>query len=135
MKGGLMSRSSLTGRDDQPVVERISDTATFAGMREEWNELLEASAANCLFLAWEWLFTWWHHLSAVRPVKLEAVVRLWIMRSGDLDSSCGAQEANGERDFADVFRPGVRRLSRIGGALLGSFFEPAYEFGAARGER
>ena len=75
MKGGLMSRSSLTGRDDRLVVERISDTATFAGMREEWNELLEGSAASCLFLTWEWLFTWWHHLSAGRTLSIITVRR------------------------------------------------------------
>src|SRR5439155_13839356 len=44
-------------------IETIEDAAGFARLRQEWNELLEASAANCLFLTWEWLFTWWTHLA------------------------------------------------------------------------
>jgi len=30
----------------------------------EWNELLQNSAANCIFLTWEWISTW---ISSVRP--------------------------------------------------------------------
>ena len=55
------------------VVERIEDTAGFEKLREEWNELLQASASNCLFLTWEWLHTWWKHLSGDRRLFIIAV--------------------------------------------------------------
>jgi len=42
-------------------------------LRDEWNELLQASASNCLFLTWEWLFTWWKHFSEDRRLHLVTV--------------------------------------------------------------
>lgn len=55
------------------VVETVTDPAGFAALREEWTELLEASAADCLFLTWEWLHTWWRHLGGGRrPALLTA---------------------------------------------------------------
>lgn len=55
------------------TVERIKDAARFKALREEWNELLQASSSNCLFLTWEWLFTWWKHLSADRRLHIITV--------------------------------------------------------------
>jgi CelD/BcsL family acetyltransferase involved in cellulose biosynthesis len=54
-------------------IERIEDTAGFEKLKEEWNELLESSASNCLFLTWEWLYTWWKHLSDGRKLLIIAV--------------------------------------------------------------
>ncbi len=54
-------------------VETIEDTAAFEGLREAWTELLSASAADRLFLTWEWLFTWWKHLAAGRRLSILAV--------------------------------------------------------------
>lgn len=34
----------------------------------EWNELLRASAADTLFLTWEWISTWWRHYGNGRPL-------------------------------------------------------------------
>jgi CelD/BcsL family acetyltransferase involved in cellulose biosynthesis len=51
-------------------VERIEDPTRFADLREEWDELLAASPANCLFLTWEWLYTWWKHLGGRRRLHL-----------------------------------------------------------------
>lgn len=59
-----------------PRVEVIDDVDRFHGLRQEWNALLEHSAADCLFLTWEWLFTWWTHLSA------GARLHLLVVRSG-----------------------------------------------------
>jgi CelD/BcsL family acetyltransferase involved in cellulose biosynthesis len=56
-------------------VETIVDPAAFAGMREEWNLLLEASRSDGIFLTWEWLSTWWTHLSAGRVLAILAVRR------------------------------------------------------------
>src|SRR2546427_4482076 len=47
----------------------------FEKLREEWNELLQASASNCLFLTWEWLYTWWKHLSEDRRLFIITVDR------------------------------------------------------------
>ncbi|HEU4520710.1 MAG TPA: cellulose biosynthesis protein CelD, partial [Thermoanaerobaculia bacterium] len=61
-----MTSSSLT-------IDVVSDSATFAAMRDEWNELLTASAADSLFLTWEWLHTWWKHLRGSRQLFLVTV--------------------------------------------------------------
>jgi len=60
---------------DALVVQRIEDTATFETLRQEWSELLQASAANCVFLTWEWLFAWWRNLSEGRRLSLVTVRR------------------------------------------------------------
>lgn len=52
------------------ILEKIEDTAGFGKLRGEWNELLEASDSNCLFLTWEWLYTWWKHLSEGRRLLI-----------------------------------------------------------------
>lgn len=48
------------------AVTEISDGADLASLREEWNELLESSAADTLFLRHEWLALWWEHFGAGR---------------------------------------------------------------------
>jgi CelD/BcsL family acetyltransferase involved in cellulose biosynthesis len=59
------------------VVDTIDDVAHFAALRQEWNELVGASASNCVFLTWEWLYTWWKHLASGRRLCILAV------RAGD----------------------------------------------------
>jgi CelD/BcsL family acetyltransferase involved in cellulose biosynthesis len=54
-------------------VERIEDPRRFEGLRAEWTELLENSRANCFFLTWEWLHTWWKHLAGGRRLSILAV--------------------------------------------------------------
>src|SRR5215831_17809594 len=39
-------------------VETIADVREFARLGDEWTELLAGSAADCVFLTWEWLSTW-----------------------------------------------------------------------------
>src|SRR5256712_13207878 len=51
-------------------VQRIEDPLAFADLREEWDDLLAASSADCLFLTWEWLHTWWKHLGGRRRLHL-----------------------------------------------------------------
>lgn len=55
------------------TVCRIDDVDAFRSLRPEWNELLSQSGADCMFLTWEWLFTWWNHLSAGRTLQIIAV--------------------------------------------------------------
>jgi CelD/BcsL family acetyltransferase involved in cellulose biosynthesis len=57
------------------TVERIADDHGFESLRPAWNELLESSESDCIFLTWEWLSTWWKHFG--EPGTLEIfVVRL-----------------------------------------------------------
>jgi CelD/BcsL family acetyltransferase involved in cellulose biosynthesis len=52
------------------MIETIEDTAGFEKLRDEWDDLLEASASNCFFLTWEWLYPWWKHLSGARKLHI-----------------------------------------------------------------
>ena len=54
----------------------IDSARGFAALRSEWNALLEASASATPFLTWEWLHTWWSHLSDASKL------RLLVMRMG-----------------------------------------------------
>ena len=40
-------------------IERIQTEEAFFSLKDEWNPLLEQSAANNIFLTWEWISTWW----------------------------------------------------------------------------
>jgi CelD/BcsL family acetyltransferase involved in cellulose biosynthesis len=61
------------------TVEYVEDSAAFASLRPEWNALLRDSAANRVFLTWEWLYTWWRHLRGTRRLKV-----LTVRRAGEL---------------------------------------------------
>jgi CelD/BcsL family acetyltransferase involved in cellulose biosynthesis len=45
------------------VLEIINTEKRFEEIREEWMELLAHSSSDCVFLTWEWLYTWWKHLA------------------------------------------------------------------------
>jgi CelD/BcsL family acetyltransferase involved in cellulose biosynthesis len=45
----------------------------FTALRPEWNSLLRASASASPFLTWEWLHTWWQHLSGSSELRMLAV--------------------------------------------------------------
>ena len=38
----------------------LTNEAEFLALSSEWNELLQNSQANNIFLTWEWVSTWWH---------------------------------------------------------------------------
>jgi CelD/BcsL family acetyltransferase involved in cellulose biosynthesis len=57
----------------ETTAEVICSEEVFAGLRDEWNELLSASACDGVFLTWEWLHTWWRHLKGERALFLVAV--------------------------------------------------------------
>src|SRR5262245_19899198 len=54
-------------------VETITDPEVLTALRGEWRDLLQASSADCVFLTWQWLSTWWRHLSQGRRLCLIAV--------------------------------------------------------------
>ncbi len=51
----------------------VDDTRDFAALREEWTELLESSSSDCIFLTWEWLYTWWVHFGRNRGLFIITV--------------------------------------------------------------
>lgn len=53
--------------------EVIQDNQQFSNLREEWTELLHDSEIDCIFLTWEWLFTWWQYLGEDRKLLIIAV--------------------------------------------------------------
>lgn len=55
------------------TVQTVADSAELESLDCEWDELLQSSASNCVFLTWEWLRTWWKHLSAGRSLRLLTV--------------------------------------------------------------
>ncbi len=57
------------------TVERIEDAAGLKRLRAEWDALLAESDADCVFLTWEWLATWWRHLAPGRRLFLLMVRR------------------------------------------------------------
>lgn len=57
------------------AVQWIDNTAGFDGLGNEWNALLAKSSADCVFLTWEWLRTWWNHLAERRQLRIAAVRR------------------------------------------------------------
>ena len=70
---GLADLAEASNYNRASVVEEIRDTAAFNDLKEEWNALLDASVSRCLFLTWEWLFTWWKHLSGDRALSILVV--------------------------------------------------------------
>jgi len=54
-------------------VERITTSAVFFDLRQEWNELLSRSRADCVFLTHEWLSTWWRHLAEGRDLHIVTI--------------------------------------------------------------
>ena len=56
-------------------IEVINDEAGFRALKAEWNSLLNSSPANCLFLTWEWVYTWWKHLAEDRKLNIITVRR------------------------------------------------------------
>jgi len=55
------------------MLQVIDNRIEFEELREEWNELLAASASAGFFLTHEWLLTWWKHLGGRRRLRLMIV--------------------------------------------------------------
>jgi CelD/BcsL family acetyltransferase involved in cellulose biosynthesis len=59
------------------VLEVINTEERFKEIREEWMELLAHSSSDCIFLTWEWLYTWWKHLAG------GSQLHILVVRSGE----------------------------------------------------
>jgi CelD/BcsL family acetyltransferase involved in cellulose biosynthesis len=64
--------NTLAGRSSV-MVETIGEASDFSALKQEWNELLQSSDSDGLFLTWEWLHTWWKHLAGDRQLFIVAV--------------------------------------------------------------
>ena len=59
---------------DSPLQVRVLQSgAELERLRDEWNELLSESSADCLFLTWEWTTSWWRHLGNDRTLHVVEV--------------------------------------------------------------
>jgi CelD/BcsL family acetyltransferase involved in cellulose biosynthesis len=73
--GAITVSSTAAAAPAGTRLETISDPDALARLRPEWDELLEQSPADSVFVTWEWLATWWKHLSPGRRLHLIAVRR------------------------------------------------------------
>jgi CelD/BcsL family acetyltransferase involved in cellulose biosynthesis len=55
------------------MIETLAELGEFERLGEQWRELQLRSSSRSLFSTWEWLFTWWKHLSAGRHLNLLVV--------------------------------------------------------------
>ena len=44
---------------DNPVQAIITDNDTFESLADEWSTLMKLSKRACVFMSWQWHYTWW----------------------------------------------------------------------------
>jgi CelD/BcsL family acetyltransferase involved in cellulose biosynthesis len=86
------------------------DFSEFLAIRGQWNEAVQKSADNNIFLTWEWISTWWRHFGGHHQFVVVAV----------MDN--GAIGAAAPLMLTRYPFPGLR-LSKAG--LIGSYIEGA----------
>jgi CelD/BcsL family acetyltransferase involved in cellulose biosynthesis len=86
-------------------VELVREWSGLARHARAWNELLRASASDCVFLTWEWVDTWWQVYGDL--FELHALV---VLDGGEL---CGVAPLMLRRGAGPVGRP-FRTLMYIG---------------------
>lgn len=91
-------------------VETIRSPEAFFALRDAWNQLLDSSASNGVFLTHEWLSCWWKHLSEGRGLSI-----LVARDGGRLIGILPLAERP-----ADYARMMPRRLEFLGSGLIGS---------------
>ncbi len=52
-------------------IERVEDDTDFMALKDDWNRLVDMSAAPEITITWEWLYTWWEIFKQKR--------QLWIL--------------------------------------------------------
>lgn len=99
-------------------IERISSDSEFRALQGEWDQLVERSSAQTVFLTWEWLSSWW---SAYGTGK-----RLFIfIARGEQGECCGIAPLYLERS-------GMHRVLRFIGD--GTYDSDYLDFIAAQGQ-
>ncbi len=61
------------------TIEKIQDTSGFLALRQEWTNLLEYCDDDCLFLSWDWMFTWWRRFSTHRQLCIITVRKAGLL--------------------------------------------------------
>lgn len=56
-------------------VSVVTERHDFEALSGEWSELLADSDTDCLFLTWEWLFSWWREVARERSLHVVTVRR------------------------------------------------------------
>jgi CelD/BcsL family acetyltransferase involved in cellulose biosynthesis len=100
----------LTG-NLRTTVETLDEAPAFAALQQEWDELLQSSGSDGLFLTWEWLFTWWKHLARERQLSILAVRR---------DGELAALAPCAVRRPSLIHRRPLPVLEFLGSGLVGS---------------
>lgn len=49
---------------------RVDSELRFTELRSAWDSLVESSEAASPFLTWEWLHSWWRHLSGTSRLRV-----------------------------------------------------------------
>ncbi len=68
-----MTAHTIRAIEEVSEVEVVSTEPDFYALRRDWNDLLQDSPADCIFLTWEWLSTWWKHLGAGYSLSIHTV--------------------------------------------------------------
>lgn len=73
-------------------IECITTEQEFLSFRSEWNALVELSAADTVFLTWEWLTSWWSAYGSGKKLRIlvardqtgacQGIAPLYVVRSG-----------------------------------------------------
>jgi CelD/BcsL family acetyltransferase involved in cellulose biosynthesis len=90
---------------------KITDARGFCALKDQWNHLLANSPSDCLFLTWEWLFTWWKHLAGRRELRILKVL--------DRDRLVGIAPLAASPRLAGRFS-GIQMLEFLGTGDVGS---------------
>src|SRR5579862_7109957 len=92
-------------------MEIISSEKRFEEIRDEWMDLLAHSSSDCIFLTWEWLYTWWKHFGGGRKLHVLAI------RSG-MDLIAIAPLASPSTTLSRLAH--IRKLEFLGTGSVGS---------------
>jgi CelD/BcsL family acetyltransferase involved in cellulose biosynthesis len=72
----------IARRHQDILVEVVNTEKRFEEIREDWTELLAHSSSNCIFLTWEWLYTWWKHFAEKGRSHQGKKLHVLVIRSG-----------------------------------------------------
>ena len=99
-------------------IERVTSEGDFRTLKGEWNALVQSSAAETVFLTWEWLTSWWAAYGSGRELFV-------LVARGENGECCGIAPLCVERS-------GTRRILRFIGD--GSYDSDYLDFIAPRGQ-
>ena len=105
-------------------VQRIRTSEEFYSLNDKWNNLLEGSPVNTIFLRWEWLWSWWN---AYKEREYELCILL-VYSADDLIGIAPFYIVH--RRLGNIFP--VRRLLLLGtkeGSVISEYMDIIYRAG------